>query len=117
MVADTSPPMTTTASGRWISEPCPVARSSGISPKPVILAVIITGLKRRSARAPDPPAAIKANLQVLQGARTEVERNEFIAALAVSVDRSTRLVAQLMTLSRLDPQQQRPAVLGPVDLS
>jgi two-component system sensor histidine kinase QseC len=64
-----------------------------------------------------PLAAIKTNLQVLQGARTEVERNEFIAALGVSVDRSTRLVAQLMTLSRLDPQQQRAAVLGPVDLS
>lgn len=64
-----------------------------------------------------PLAAIKTNLQVLQGARTEVERNEFIAALGVSVDRSTRLVAQLLTLARLDPQQQRAAVLEPVDMS
>ena len=64
-----------------------------------------------------PLAAIKTNLQVLQGARSEQERNEFIAALGVSVDRAARLVGQLMTLSRLDPQQQRHAALAPVDLS
>lgn len=63
-----------------------------------------------------PLAAIKTNLQVLQGARSEAERNEFIAALDASVDRSTRLVGQLMTLSRLDPQQQS-AKLVPVDLA
>jgi signal transduction histidine kinase len=63
-----------------------------------------------------PLAAIKTNLQVLQGARSEAERSEFIAALDVSVDRSTRLVGQLMTLARLDPQQQ-PAELVTVDLA
>jgi signal transduction histidine kinase len=63
-----------------------------------------------------PLAAIKTNLQVLQGARSEAERSEFIAALDVSVDRSTRLVGQLMTLARLDPQQQ-PAEFGKVDLA
>ena len=63
-----------------------------------------------------PLAAIKTNLQVLHGARSETERKEFIAALDVSVDRATRLVGQLMTLARLDPQQQ-PAVLGEVDLA
>ena len=63
-----------------------------------------------------PLAAIKTNLQVLHGARSEAERKEFIAALDISVDRSTRLVGQLMTLARLDPQQQ-PAVLGEVDLA
>lgn len=63
-----------------------------------------------------PLAAIKTNLQVLHGARSEAERQEFIAALDVSVDRSTRLVDQLMTLARLDPQRQ-PAALGDVDLA
>ena len=63
-----------------------------------------------------PLAAIKTNLQVLHGARSEEERREFIAALDVSVDRSTRLVGQLMTLARLDPQQ-RPAALGEADLA
>lgn len=64
-----------------------------------------------------PLAAIKTNLQVLQGARTEAERNEFIAALGVSVDRSSRLLTQLLTLSKLDLQTQQPAVLQPVDLA
>ena len=63
-----------------------------------------------------PLAAIKTNLQVLHGARSEAERNEFIAALDVSVDRATRLVGQLMTLARLDPQQ-RPAQLREADLA
>ena len=64
-----------------------------------------------------PLAAIKTNLQVLHGARSEAERKEFIAALDISVNRSTRLVDQLMTLARLDPKQQQPVVLGEVDLA
>lgn len=63
-----------------------------------------------------PLAAIKTNLQVLHGARNEAERKEFIVALDASVDRSTRLVGQLMTLARFDPQQRQLAVLGEVDL-
>jgi hypothetical protein len=48
-VEDTSPPMTTMASGRWISEPGPVANSSGTRPKAAMLAVISTGRSRRLA--------------------------------------------------------------------
>src|SRR5690606_4270996 len=48
-VDETSPPITTIASGRWISEPGPVANNSGTSPPAVIAAVIITGRSRRFA--------------------------------------------------------------------
>ena len=48
-VALMSPPITTMANGRWISEPGPVAKSTGISPKAVIEAVINTGRSRRCA--------------------------------------------------------------------
>jgi two-component system sensor histidine kinase QseC len=50
-----------------------------------------------------PLAAIKTSLQVIQRARNDAEREEFLAALGVSVDRASRLVDQLLTLSRLDP--------------
>lgn len=45
----TSPPITTIAKGFWISEPGPVANSSGTSPNAAMLAVIITGRSRRTA--------------------------------------------------------------------
>ena len=64
-----------------------------------------------------PLAAIKTNLQVLQRARSEQERDEFITGLGVSVDRATRLVEQLMTLARLDPQHGRHAQLTAQDIS
>ena len=51
-----------------------------------------------------PLAAIKTNLQVLQRARNPSERDEFIAGLGISVERASRLVDQLLTLARLDPQ-------------
>nr|WP_315255137.1 ATP-binding protein [uncultured Duganella sp.] len=51
-----------------------------------------------------PLAAIKTNLQVLKRARSVAERDEFIAGLSTSVDRATRLVDQLLTLEKLDPQ-------------
>src|SRR5262245_59003222 len=38
-VEDKSPPITTIASGRWISDPGPEANSSGINPSAVMLAV------------------------------------------------------------------------------
>ena len=63
-----------------------------------------------------PLAAIKANLQVIQRARNDQERQEAAAGLLISVDRSTRLVEQLMTLSRLDPQAQRDHNLKLADL-
>lgn len=50
-----------------------------------------------------PLAAIKTNLQVIQRARSDAERNEFLAGLGASVDRASRLVDQLMTLARLEP--------------
>ena len=45
----TSPPMTTMASGFWISEPGPVANKSGTRPKAAMLAVISTGRSLRIA--------------------------------------------------------------------
>src|SRR3989338_2670556 len=44
----TNPPITTAASGRWTSEPMPVASSNGISPRTARLAVINTGRSRCS---------------------------------------------------------------------
>lgn len=63
-----------------------------------------------------PLAAIKTNLQVIQRARNEAERQEAADGLLISVDRATRLVEQLMTLSRLDPQAQRDPDLSRADL-
>lgn len=64
-----------------------------------------------------PLAAIKTNLQVIERARSDAERNEFVAGLGVSVDRATRLVDQLLTLSRLDPQAQPALALPVLDLA
>jgi two-component system sensor histidine kinase QseC len=64
-----------------------------------------------------PLAAIKTNLQVLKRARSEAERDEFIAGLSTSVDRATRLVDQLMTLEQLDPQGGAATALAPGDLA
>lgn len=64
-----------------------------------------------------PLAAIKTNLQVIQGARNDAERDEFLVGLGVSVDRATRLVDQLMTLAKLDPHLQEQADLTLQDLS
>lgn len=63
-----------------------------------------------------PLAAIKTSLQVIERARNDAEREEFVTALGVSVDRASRLVDQLLTLSRLDPLYQRNAELVPLDL-
>lgn len=51
-----------------------------------------------------PLAAIKTNLQVLQRARSDAERDEFISGLGASVERATRLVDQLLMLEKMDPQ-------------
>ncbi|WP_374360089.1 ATP-binding protein [Pseudoduganella danionis] len=64
-----------------------------------------------------PLAAIKTSLQVIQRARNDAEREEFLAALGVSVDRASRLVDQLLTLSRLDPLYQRSKGLELRDLA
>lgn len=64
-----------------------------------------------------PLAAIKTNLQVMRRARSAAERDEFIAGLNASVDRATRLVAQLLTLAQLDPQEANGIVLEDMDLA
>ena len=46
-VAVTSPPITTTASGRWISDPGPVAKRKGTSASAAMAAVSVTGVMRR----------------------------------------------------------------------
>ncbi|MBY0243261.1 MAG: sensor histidine kinase N-terminal domain-containing protein [Burkholderiaceae bacterium] len=64
-----------------------------------------------------PLAAIKTNLQVMQRARSVAEREEFIAGLNTSVDRASRLVDQLLTLARLDPQASDGVALADDDLA
>lgn len=64
-----------------------------------------------------PLAAIKTNLQVIQRARNEGERAEAVAGLGTSVDRASRLVEQLMTLARLDPQYDQSEGMMPIDLA
>lgn len=49
-----------------------------------------------------PLAAIRANAQVMVGARDEAERAATAADLLASVDRATRLVEQLLALARAD---------------
>jgi len=49
-----------------------------------------------------PLAAIRANAQVLLGARDQAEREATARDLLASVDRSTRLVEQLLALARAD---------------
>jgi two-component system, OmpR family, sensor histidine kinase QseC len=49
-----------------------------------------------------PLAAIRANAQVLLGARDDTERETTARDLLASVDRSTRLVEQLLALARAD---------------
>jgi signal transduction histidine kinase len=49
-----------------------------------------------------PLAAIRANAQVLVGARDQAEREATARDLLASVDRSTRLVEQLLALARAD---------------
>lgn len=49
-----------------------------------------------------PLAAIRTNAQVMGGARDEKELREAGADLMASVDRSTRLIDQLLVLARLD---------------
>jgi len=46
-IEETGLQTTTTASGRWTSDPIPRASSSGISPRIVVMAVISTGRRRR----------------------------------------------------------------------
>ena len=53
-----------------------------------------------------PLAAIRANAQVLVGARDQAERESTVRDLLASVDRSARLVEQLLALARADQPLQ-----------
>ncbi len=63
-----------------------------------------------------PLAAIRANAQVLIGARDQAEREATARDLLASVDRSTRLVEQLLALARAD-QPLQPEQLREVDIA
>lgn len=63
-----------------------------------------------------PLAAIRAHAQVLQGARTTDEACEAAQDIITGVDRSRRLVDQLLALARLDAVQLRALPQDDVDL-
>ncbi|HMA11305.1 MAG TPA: ATP-binding protein, partial [Steroidobacteraceae bacterium] len=63
-----------------------------------------------------PLAAIRANAQVLVGARDQAERESTARDLLASVDRSTRLVEQLLALARADQPLQNDT-LREVDIA
>jgi two-component system sensor histidine kinase QseC len=55
-----------------------------------------------------PLAALQAQLHVVRRADSETERQQALEQLQRSVDRSIRLVGQMLTLARLDPEQALP---------
>jgi signal transduction histidine kinase len=63
-----------------------------------------------------PLAAIRTNAQVMCGARNENELHEAGTDLMASVDRSTRLVDQLLVLARIDGRAGAMPELTDVDL-
>jgi two-component system sensor histidine kinase QseC len=62
-----------------------------------------------------PVAAIRAQAQVALGSSDDDERRRALHATLAGCDRATRLVEQLLTLSRLEASQSPP--LHPVDLA
>jgi two-component system, OmpR family, sensor histidine kinase QseC len=64
-----------------------------------------------------PLAAVRAHAQVLQGARTPQEAQEAAGDIIVGVDRSRRLVDQLLALARVDQAAHGVAALQPIELS
>ena len=64
-----------------------------------------------------PLAAIRANTQVMQGARSPDEFSTASADLLASVDRSGRLIEQLLSLARVDASASLPKGPGVVDLA
>ncbi|BFT63971.1 ATP-binding protein [Pseudomonas moorei] len=63
-----------------------------------------------------PLAILRVHAQNLMESRTEDERRESLAFLIAGVDRTSRLVNQLLTMARLEPQAQTPA-LKAIDLT
>jgi two-component system sensor histidine kinase QseC len=62
-----------------------------------------------------PLAAIKAQVYLVKTAESEVERQDAVTQLQRGIERAIRLVGQMLTIARLDPQQALPEVL-PMDL-
>lgn len=56
-----------------------------------------------------PLAAVKTQAQVAMGARDDAERDRALANVVTGTDRASRLVEQLLTLARLDPQTALPS--------
>ncbi|MET3054481.1 ATP-binding protein [Pseudomonas alkylphenolica] len=63
-----------------------------------------------------PLAVLKVHAQNLMEAQTEESRRESLAHLIAGVDRTSRLVNQLLTLARIEPQSAMP-VPSPTDLA
>lgn len=63
-----------------------------------------------------PLAAIKTNLQVLRRARNPDEGREAVEGLSASVERSSHLIDQLLTLARFDPERVAVQPFLQVDL-
>ncbi len=64
-----------------------------------------------------PLAAIRANAQVMQGARSPEEFSHACADLLIGVDRSGRLIEQLLALARLDTGSDARQRFALVDLA
>ena len=62
-----------------------------------------------------PLAVLRVHAQNLLEAGTEQERHESLEFLIAGVDRTSRLVSQLLTMARLEPQATAPAY-KPIDL-
>ena len=60
-----------------------------------------------------PLSALQLQLELLERARSEEERREALAALRSGAQRATRLVEQLLTMARLEPEaaEQAPAAV------
>jgi signal transduction histidine kinase len=56
-----------------------------------------------------PLAAIQAQVYVVRTAQSDTERQRALEQLQRGVERGIRLVAQMLTLARLDPQHSIPA--------
>lgn len=63
-----------------------------------------------------PLAALKTQAQVALKSENENERDSALTKVIQSVDRSSHVVAQLLTLSRLTQEEQALNDIGPVDL-
>jgi signal transduction histidine kinase len=61
-----------------------------------------------------PLAAIRLHAQVLQSARSTEEAREAAEDIIIGIDKASRMITQLLTLARIEPNGQQ--IQGPVDL-